>query len=143
MGLWGWRGAFFVISIHDISALPLDFGSVMETLTPLGPWRDGELHPAGSACPDIRPGASLLADLPPQPRLLPCGNLPHCRGPCVARVPPRPHTGSSFPPSPSKHTPSALRGSQLAKAGALSAPFQNTVSPDCPPGLWPGEVSSC
>lgn len=93
----------------------------METLTPLGPWRDGELHPAGSACPDIRPGAFLPADLPPQPRLVPGGNLPHCRGPCVARVPLHPHAGSSFPPSPSKHTPSPLRGSQLAKAGGPSS----------------------
>lgn len=100
--------------LHGISALPPDFGSVMETLTPLGPCRDGELHPAGSACPDPR----LPAELPPQPRLVPGGNLPHCRGPCAARVPPHPHSGSSFPPGPpSKHTPSPLRGSQLAKAG--------------------------
>ena len=103
---------------HGISALPPHSGSVMETLTSLGHCRDGELHPAGSACPDPRPGASLPADLPPQPGLVPGGTLPHCRGPCAAREPPRPHAGSSFPPGPpSKHTPSPLRGAQPAKAG--------------------------
>lgn len=105
----------------------------MKTLTPLGPWGDGELHSAAPACTDTRP-RGLSACRPPTPALACSWWKPASfRWPLCGGSPPR----SSFPPG--THHPAGV-----LTTGKGTGPFplipKHCVSLGCLPGMRPREV---
>lgn len=113
----------------------------MKMLTLLGPWGDGELHSAASACTDTRP-RGLSACRPPTPALA-CSWWK----PASFRWP---LCGGSPPTVPSRqfHPPGTHHPAGVLTTGKGTRPFpfipKHCVSLGCLPGMRPrGFKTSC